>query len=453
MKTICTSLLLLLIINGNLIEVLAQNDIKVLSRIDGKLLNITHQKPEMSRLHEAVLFIHGASFPSALASGFRMNGISWQDNLVKAGYDVFALDFLGYGKSDRYNYMSDKGDAFAESSGGKDVIEDVDIVVDYIRRTLPIEKVHLIGHSWGGTVSGHYATMYPEKIDKLILFAPFVQRGGYTTWSKPTAFYIDLTPEERVKQFLNRIPEGEQVTLEEEILTEWKEAWLKSDLTSTSRNPHSIRFPSAWEKDLHDCWNGECFFDASKIRNPTLLIRGEWDTTLNGEEADKTFMEIKSASFKKYVVIEKGTHVMHLEKSRFELYEESLAFLKTNVAMKKNEHYTIAVIFEVIPKNDLKNEYLDIALSLKPELEKIKGFISIERFQSIYDPTKILSLSFWESEEAIEEWRNLEAHRTAQAQGREYIFKDYRLRVAQVIRDYGKFDRKEAPADSKSYLK
>ena len=116
--------------------------------------------------------------------------------------------------------------------------------------------------------------------------------------------------------------------------------------------------------------------------------------------------------------------------------------------MNKN---SIAVIFEVIPVNGKKEAYLDIALSLKPELEKIKGFISIERYQSIYNPEKILSLSFWESEDAIKEWRNLEAHRIAQTKGRTHIFSDYHLRIAQVVRDYGMYERKEAPWDSKSY--
>lgn len=111
----------------------------------------------------------------------------------------------------------------------------------------------------------------------------------------------------------------------------------------------------------------------------------------------------------------------------------------------------IAVIFEVVPADGQKQEYLDIATKLKPELEKIKGFISIERFQSIYNPEKILSLSFWENEEAIKEWRNLETHRYAQTKGRKSIFKDYRIRIAQMVRDYGMFERDETPSDSKSF--
>ncbi|SHG89876.1 antibiotic biosynthesis monooxygenase family protein [Flavobacterium defluvii] len=108
----------------------------------------------------------------------------------------------------------------------------------------------------------------------------------------------------------------------------------------------------------------------------------------------------------------------------------------------------IAVIFEVIPNEGKKDEYLDIAASLRPELNNIDGFISIERFQSLNDPGKILSLSFWRDEESIQQWRNLEMHRHAQTKGRNEIFKDYHLRIASVVRDYGMFKRKETPDDS-----
>jgi heme-degrading monooxygenase HmoA len=110
----------------------------------------------------------------------------------------------------------------------------------------------------------------------------------------------------------------------------------------------------------------------------------------------------------------------------------------------------IAIIFEVWPANGYKQEYLDIAASLRPQLEQIDGFVSIERFESLYEPGKILSLSFFRDEQAVEQWRNLEAHRIAQARGRAGVFKDCRIRVACVIRDYGMFERDQAPVDSRT---
>jgi heme-degrading monooxygenase HmoA len=110
----------------------------------------------------------------------------------------------------------------------------------------------------------------------------------------------------------------------------------------------------------------------------------------------------------------------------------------------------ITVIFEVQPKDGERQRYLDIAASLRPLLDGIDGFISIERFESLTEPGKILSLSFWRDEDAVAQWRNLEAHRAAQAKGRDTIFRDYRLRIAAVVRDYGLKDRMQAPQDSRT---
>ena len=109
----------------------------------------------------------------------------------------------------------------------------------------------------------------------------------------------------------------------------------------------------------------------------------------------------------------------------------------------------IAVIFEAKPNANRRNAYLDAAERLRPMLAQIDGFVSIERFESLTEPGKILSLSFWRDEEAVRQWRNVEEHRRIQRAGRESIFADYRLRVAQVIRDYGLRNRTEAPDDSR----
>jgi heme-degrading monooxygenase HmoA len=109
----------------------------------------------------------------------------------------------------------------------------------------------------------------------------------------------------------------------------------------------------------------------------------------------------------------------------------------------------IAVIFELWPAERSAEAYFGVAASLKADLERIDGFISVERFQSIADPGKLLSLSFFRDEEAVRAWRNLPGHRAAQAKGRSAILIDYRLRVAHVLRDYGMDGRDEAPRDSR----
>lgn len=111
----------------------------------------------------------------------------------------------------------------------------------------------------------------------------------------------------------------------------------------------------------------------------------------------------------------------------------------------------LAVIFEVEPATDQRDTYLDMAAALRPTLAAIDGFISIERFESLSQPGKLLSLSFWRDEAAIQCWRTLETHRAAQVAGRQQVFADYRLRVAEVVRDYGMTDRAQAPDDARAY--
>ena len=108
----------------------------------------------------------------------------------------------------------------------------------------------------------------------------------------------------------------------------------------------------------------------------------------------------------------------------------------------------IAIIFEVMPAEGQKDAYLDIAAAMRPMVEQVEGFISVERFQSLTNPDKLLSISFFENEDAVHRWRKLAAHRNAQSKGRNGVFSDYRLRVCHVMRDYGMFDRDQAPEDS-----
>ena len=107
----------------------------------------------------------------------------------------------------------------------------------------------------------------------------------------------------------------------------------------------------------------------------------------------------------------------------------------------------IVVIFELWPAEGKRQDYFDLATALKPELEKIDGFLSIERFESVSERGKFVSLSFWRDEDAVNRWRNQMDHRRAQAAGRGGIFRDYRLRVAAVMRDYGMHERADVPKD------
>lgn len=433
--------------------------ISIESRIKGLKAAILHQSPKTMTGKFPVLFIHGSSFPSSLAFGFRMNGYSWMDYMSDKGYDTYALDFLGYGNSDRYPEMSNPNPEGKLVGRATEAYQDIDSAINYILRRTGSPKVFLVAHSWGASVAALYATRCPGKIERLVLFAPMILRNDPGKTDNIRISYDTMTPDARVEAMKSLTPEGEINRLEPEVLNEWKPKWLRSDPLAKGSMKGIVRFPAGPDQDIDEIQHGISYYDPSRIKIATLIIRGEWDTYPSNEDADRLFRKLTNAPEKKYVIIEKGTHVMHLEKSRDQLYQEVLNFLSNSSPMSNNQsnssatlnNHSIAVIFEVIPAEGEKQEYLDIAAALKPTLEKIDGFISIERFQSLTNPGKILSLSFWRDEQAIQHWRNLEMHRDAQTKGRSYVFKDYHLRIADVVRDYGMFDRTEAPEDSKSF--
>ncbi|MEO9870664.1 alpha/beta hydrolase [Ekhidna sp.] len=324
MKTIASLFLVLGLLACNAQKMSEQIEIE--SRITGLKLCLTHLSVNDVADKPPVLLIHGASFPTNLASGFEMDGLSWIEFISKQGHDVYALDFLGYGCSDRYSKMND--DADGDPLGmGEEVAYDIHQAVKYIlAQNENFDKINLIGHSWGASVSGYYTSLYPKTVDKLVLFAPFVRRDGPLEWERPDYRYIDLTPEKRIKQFSKAIPQGE-TTLHENIHLEWGAKWLQSDLTSKKRLPRAVRYPAGWKLDLYNCWNGSCFFDPKKIKTHTLVIRGEWDTVLNSKDADYLIDELKNVASIKYIILKKSTHVAHLEKNRYELYREVEEFL------------------------------------------------------------------------------------------------------------------------------
>jgi pimeloyl-ACP methyl ester carboxylesterase/heme-degrading monooxygenase HmoA len=427
-----------------------QEIIKIKSHYNNLNLAITYKSSVSHSNEYPVLLLHGSTFSSLLSFGFKMNNYSWMDDLSINGYDVFALDFLGYGNSDRYIEMEaniKKGKAIGSAV---EVYLDVDKAVDEIIKRSGKSKVYLIGHSWGGSVAALYAEKFPDKIEKLILFAAITERKDLNNFDPIKDSYETLIPLQRITAMKNLTPVDKECRLEPEIFSLWGNEWLDSDPIAQKYKYQSVRFPSGPSQDINNLLSNKPYYNPKNLKIQVLVIRGEWDEYPNNSDAENLFRNLENTPYKKYVVIEKGTHVMHLEKSRFRLYDEVRNFIKTENKLNKDKSL-IAVIFEVIPRKGQKEEYLEIAANLKNELEKIEGFHSIERFQSIYNPEKILSLSFWESEEAILKWRNIKNHRNAQIKGRKYVFDDYNLRVANVIRDYGMLNRGQAPADSHSF--
>lgn len=399
---------------------------------------------------KSVLYIHGATFASALSVAFKFDGYSWMDDLSAAGFNIWALDFHGFGNSEHVlsDDISDTSALLPCQTA--EATRQVGQAVAYIRDHDRVSRVSLIAHSWGTMPAGKFAGDYPEHIDRLVLFGPIAQRDGPAD-STPAPAARRVSVEAQYQRFVEDVPAGHAPVLEQSSFARWSETYLDTDSASRLSNPFSVVIPGGPAADIHAAWNARLPYDPNRIIAPTLIVRGAWDSLCNNADAQWLFDSLGSCSIKRDVKISHATHLMHLETHRFELYEVTRTFLSSTDSDDKTQSSTappIAVIFEVYPAANKYEVYIALAAELRPELESIDGFISIERFSSLTEEGKILSLSFWRDEEAVECWRNRKSHRDTQSKGRAGVFDNYRLRVAGVIRDYGMLERDEAPRDS-----
>lgn len=392
-----------------------------------------------------VLYVHGATFPADLSIGFKFDGWSWADDLQAVGFDVWAFDFIGFGSSDRFDKPSEDG-----ISGTFDhAVSQIELVVQKVLAQSGEARLSIIAHSWGTMPAGAFAAAHPDLIERLVLFGPIAERQG-TAGIVSMPAVRQIAAQDQYDRFISDVPKGEPAILSETHFADWARSYLATDAGSSHFHPPAVTIPTGPISDLQDAWNGRFPYDPSQIKCPVLIVRGEWDSVVPDNDAAWLFDRLTCASAKQDVKLSKATHLAHLESGRFDLYGVTRGFLKRDYTVAANNAGPIAVIFEVEPADGRKQDYLDIATELRPTLTEIEGFISVERFQSLTNPEKVLSLSFFENEKAIQRWRNLSAHRDAQSRGRGNVFSNYRIRIAHILRDYGMFDRAQAPKDSTS---
>lgn len=293
--------------------------IKIDSHVQGLHVAMLHMPCINNAGNDPVLFIHGSSFPSVLSFGFRMDGTSWMDEMSSHNFESFALDFLGYGNADRHPLSDQLPGRASEAS------EDIGAAVKWILKNTGSKKVILIGHSWGSSVAALYATQHAENISKLVLFAPITLRNDSLPGDTVTTFYEMMTPSARVSLMQSLTPSGQTCQLEPAVFDTWQTQWLASDRINNATG--QVKFPAGPLQDIDDLLHGKSYYNPSLITVPTLIIRGEWDDYPSDEDAMLLYSKLVNTSVKKYIVIKKGTHVLHLEKNRWKLYQEVNHFI------------------------------------------------------------------------------------------------------------------------------
>jgi pimeloyl-ACP methyl ester carboxylesterase len=275
-----------------------------------------------------VLYVHGATFPSALSIAHRFDGHSWRDELHVAGFDVWAFDFYGFGSSDRYPEMEAPAESNAPLCNASDATEQVQAVVHFILAHHAAPRLSVISHSWASMPAGRLAGAHPTLIERLVLFGPIAQREPrrYETVPPAPAWRV-VTVEDQLKRFVEDVPPGATAVLSPAHFADWAERYLDSDPNSRTNDPVGVKVPTGPFDDILRAWHGKLGYDPALVRAPVALIRGEWDGLVPDQDARWLFDAFRASPLKRDIKISRGTHLMHLETMRFALYRESINFL------------------------------------------------------------------------------------------------------------------------------
>lgn len=293
---------------------------------DGETLRlaVTHQPAP----GPAVLYVHGATFPAALSAGWRMDGMSWLDQLQDAGMDAWTFDFAGYGSSDRPAVFERDADAAPPYGRCAAAASQLATVLRHIRAARPGAPIHLVAHSWGTLPARQAAIEHPELVSRLVLFGPVVQRDGAPDPKSPRepAWMLMTAAQQRPRQRTG-MPDHLPTPVDDAELARWCEAYLDSDPTSHARTPRSAKVPNGPGADIGALWTGSPLVDDGLIHQPTLIARGEWDHVTTDADAARLFAALDGAVERRDVKISGGNHWLHLQPQRRALWAETLSFL------------------------------------------------------------------------------------------------------------------------------
>ena len=298
-----------------------KNDLRLFLRL------LTSETPP-AQGRRAVLYVHGATFPSALSIAHRFDGCSWRDALCDAGFDVWALDFSGFGYSDRYPEMEAPAEASPPLCVAEEAAAQLASAVRFILEHQGLTSLSLIAHSWGSMVAGRFAGEHPALIDRLVFFAPISRRDPprYSTLPTGPAWRV-VSVEDQWARFVEDVPPDESPVLSRVHFDDWGGRYLDSDPKSRTRDPAAVKTPSGPFIEILRAWHGELAYEPSRVLAPVVILRGAWDGLMTDADARWLFDALSRSPVKRDIKIGRGTHLMHLEVMRLALWRESVTFL------------------------------------------------------------------------------------------------------------------------------
>lgn len=269
-----------------------------------------------------VVMVHGATFAAENTFDLALNGKSWMDHLAAAGYDVYTMSVRGYGKSSHGGILDRPAKDNPPFASTEQAVTDLAAVVDFIRKRRGVDRINLLGWSWGTRITQWYTSLHSDKVEKLVLYAPAYIRRGASLIAESTnenlPAYRVVGPDAARRRWLTGVPAHVEV-----IPKGWFEAW-----SATNFPGGTLKAPNGVLKDGQKYWNnGSVPWKAENIRVPVLLIHGEWDQDTPTYMSQDIFAALKAAPYKQHIIISEATHSMMFEKNRGALFRNVQAFL------------------------------------------------------------------------------------------------------------------------------
>lgn len=296
-------------------------------------IHVRNKRPAGAEVFDAsriVILQHGATYGSS-AFDLPFGGVSWMDYIARCGFDVYCLDLPGYGRSERPVQMNEPPENNPPFMRTSDAAGCLGTVVDFVCERRGVDRLCLIGWSWGTAITGLYAAGHEQRVERLVLYAPVWDRTG----SGPSAIQVDgplgayrtVNREATIKRRQSGLDADQAAKV---MPTEWFDMWWAATTAGDANTePGTIRAPNGVVQDSQEYWNvGKQLYEPAAIAAPVLVIVGEWDLDTKPDMAIKLYPLLTKAQWKRLVIVSGGTHSLMMERNRLLLFRSVQQFLE-----------------------------------------------------------------------------------------------------------------------------